>query len=108
MILIDEDYYNTRFPIIGDFDLSKLDDNAKKFYLIEYSVYSSFLYDYLLKHTSIKKSDETLKNSTEYEFPTIEKDEMDLYQYLSIGKLNYFYIRNNIYLNRTRLFNRQN
>ena len=100
MKLIDENFYNTRFPVVSDFDLSKFDDNGKKVYLAEYSLYSSFLYDYLIKHTSIKRSDDTLKNSTIYEFPTISEDDMDLYQYLSIGKLNYFYIRNNIYIER--------
>ncbi len=97
MIYIDERYYLSRFPKT-DYVFENLDNNLKKIFLTRYSIYMNFLYDYLIDKTDIKKFDDNLKNNIKNEFSPIDKENKDMYQFMANGKLEYYYIRNNINL----------
>lgn len=66
--------------------------NEKYFEL--YDIYLDLLYD-ILKESELKKYDDELENSNLH-FNRVDKKNMDMYQSNSIFK--YFYIRNNLYL----------
>ncbi len=97
MIYIDEEYYLSRFPKT-DYDFENLDVDSKKVFLTRYSVYSNFLYEYLINKTKIKEFDDKLKNNKEHEFEAIDDDNKDMYQFMAKNKLEYYYIRNNLNL----------
>lgn len=99
MIYLDEEYYLSRFPKTDDV-FENLDDESKKVFLTRYSVYTNFLYDYLLHKTDIKNHDDEIKNNQEHSFKTVNETKMDMYQFLAKGKLNYYYVRNNLYLSK--------
>lgn len=99
MIYLDEEYYLSRFPKTDDV-FENLDDESKKVFLTRYSVYSNFLYDYLLHKTDIKNHDNEIKDNQEHSFKAVNETKMDMYQFLAKGKLNYYYVRNNLYLNK--------
>ena len=96
---IEVSVYETRFPKNNFLFFDKLTDEEKKEYLLLYSLYSNYLYNYLIQLLNLKEYDNLLKNSDK-NFVVIDDDNKDLYQFLSNGFLNYIYIRNNIYLER--------
>ena len=53
MIYLDEEYYLSRFPKTDDI-FENLDDKSKKVFLTRYSVYTNFLYDFLLQIMMMK------------------------------------------------------
>lgn len=91
--------YNTRFPNNDSFDISNMTIELSKHYLKLYSYYEYLLLQYLNKILSIKKYDNYFKNSI-LKYKTIEESASDVYQRLSRQFLSYFYLRNNLYLNR--------
>ena len=92
--------YETKFPYLNYEFFNNLEN--KEEYLNEYSAYVELLVKYLIKNTSIKEMDDKIKNSKEFicPFEGVEKDNQDLYQYLCSDYLTFFYIRNNIYIER--------
>lgn len=70
------------------------DDNLNDSYFKLYNTYLGLLYD-ILKDNGLMNYDDDLKNSSLH-FNQIEKEDMDMYQSNSIFK--YFYVRNNLYL----------
>ncbi len=100
LIVLNEDIFNTRFPKLETYDYESMNDSDKEYFFKEYSLYTTLLVDYLIKNTSIKKIEELLQNSSNYDIPFIMDNEKDMYQYLCSNKLNYFYVRNNLYLDR--------
>ncbi len=97
MILLDEEYYSTRFPKFNN-GFESLSDNEKNTFLNRYSLYMNYLYNFLITETSIKNHDAFLKNNKNFTIPTVDEKDKDMYQYLSKGFLEYYYIRNNLNL----------
>lgn len=64
-----------------------------------YSLYRKLLTEFIIKRIKLKEYDEKIGNSGLNFRINAEKD-MDLYQYFSKDDLKYFYIRNNIYIER--------
>ena len=60
-------------------------------------IYYHLLYEYINCRISIKKYDDMFLNSN-LNYVKLEEDRMDIYQYVLSDKLNYLYIRNNLYI----------
>ena len=91
--------YETRFPN-GNFDyFNNLSNEDKEDYLNLYSLYSELLYRYIISKLNLKRYDDMIKNSKN-NFKEVNILNMDLYQYLASDYLNFFYIRNNLYIER--------
>lgn len=73
--------------------------NTDEQYLGVYSLYNKLVIDYLDKHLKLSDFDNHFKND-ELNYIKVNDNDMDIYQYLSSGFLNYFYVRNNIHLER--------
>lgn len=80
-------------------DISK---EEKKQYLERFCLYRNMFTKYIIEKINLKEYDEKIKNSNLNIKPNDLKD-MDIYQYFSSELLEYFYIRNNIYLERLSL-----
>lgn len=91
--------YETRFPNSNDLYFKRLTYNQKKEYLNLYSIYLSMMLNYIDSKSLIKKFDDMLLNSN-VKFKPVEEKNMDIYQYCCSSFLMYFYIRNNIYIER--------
>lgn len=96
---IDENWFSLRFPNNNKDVLNNLNSEEKDIYLKLYSTYSCLLTQYLMNKLTLKECDNVLSNY-KIDFPTVSERNMDIYQYLSSNFLKYFYIRNNIYLER--------
>ena len=96
---INLEYFKTKADQSNYTYFDKLSDNAKKNYLILYKLYSDLLYKYLIEKLELKKYDEILINSKNYYEP-VKENKMDIYQFLAKDYLKYFYIRNNLYIER--------
>ena len=70
----------------------------KEEYLNLYSLYMYYFTKYLIKTIRLDQYDESLKNSN-LSFVNIIENQ-DVYQLMNSSLLNYFYIRNNIYLDK--------
>ena len=68
-------------------------------YLALYNTYSNLLIQFMIKKYYLKEVDKELEKRSD-SFPPTDDLNKDLYQHLSIGYLKYFYIRNNIYIER--------
>jgi len=97
--IIDNEDFNSRFPYNDNFDIDEMDENLKNYYLKFYSLYMNLFIKFLIKRTSIGIYDKCLSES-KLNFICIERDNMDIYQKLCADDLKYFYVRNNLYLNR--------
>ena len=74
------------------------DENMQK-YIMAYNAYNNLLVQYFMKNYYLSNVDKEMeKHSNTY--PEIDSSEKDLYQKSSEGYLKYFYIRNNIYIER--------
>ena len=89
--------YQTRFPNNNSEYFNKLGDKAKEGYVALYQKYHGLVLKYLLAKTSLLSFDKSLKNN-EDKFVPVDKANMDLYQFLCSDSLNYFYLRNNLYI----------
>lgn len=96
---IDENWFSLRTPNNNENILTNLSTQKKETYLKLYSIYSYLLNQYLIKKLNLKEYDTILAN-WKINFPVIQENNMDIYQYLSSGLLKYFYLRNNIYIER--------
>ena len=72
--------------------LKELGDN----YILKNNYYN-LLYNYINSKVNLKNYDDSLLNSN-LNYIKLEKDQMDIYQYVFSDKLNYFYIRNDLYI----------
>lgn len=80
-------------------NIKEMTSSEKAEYIKEYSLYRKWFTEYIIKMLNLKEYDEKIKNSGLNLKPNDLKD-MDIYQYFSSDDLSYFYIRNNIYLER--------
>ncbi len=74
-------------------------DEEMKNYLLIYSVYNKLLVEFLIEKYYLKEVDKELEKRKD-SFPEVTSSEKDLYQSLSEGYLKYFYLRNNIHIER--------
>ena len=77
-----------------DIKLFNIDKNINK---EEYLLYRKLFTEYIVEKTNLKKYDEEIEKSN-LNFIPIKESKMDIYQYFSSDILKYFYIRNNLYL----------
>lgn len=68
-------------------------------YLAIYNVYNNLLIQFLIKKFHLLEVDRELEKRSD-SFPEVPSSEKDFYQHLSEGYLKYFYLRNNIYVER--------
>ncbi len=97
--IITEEEYNTRFPNLNNNFIQTLNKNEKEVYFELYSAYSYFFRKYIIDKLNLKDYDEKLANSN-LSYLKVKDENMDIYQDLSKDDLSYFYIRNNLYVER--------
>lgn len=97
--IITETEYGTRFPQNELYNIEDMDQDMKEYFFQLYSLYYHLLIKYVIKKTNLTKYDNHFLNSPLH-YKVVEKENMDIYQSLSSDNLNYFYIRNNVYLDR--------
>ena len=95
---MNETLLSTQFPNQQRF-FEQMSKEEKEEYLQLYEKYYQLFLKYLLEKIPLKDYDELLKES-ELDFKVVSKEEMDIYQYLSSSLFNYFYIHNNVYIER--------
>ena len=80
--------------ICSEFGLDKK-NNINQQYRMQYLVYRKLFTQYIIEKLNLKKYDNEIRESG-LEFLPINELDMDSYQYFSSNILKYFYIRNNI------------
>lgn len=95
---IDEEYLLLERPNIKN-ECNIKNNEEMNNYLIAYNVYNNLLIQFIIKKFNLKKFDSDIEKYEE-RFPIVNDSEKDLYQYSSNGYLKYFYIRNNIHIER--------
>lgn len=95
---IDESTLLLERPNIRENCKIKTDDEMTE-YLILYNTYNNLLIQFLMKEFYLENVDEELKKH-KITFPKLSSDKKDLYQKSSEGFLEYFYLRNNLYIER--------
>ena len=83
---------------IDDLNYNQMNNKQKEEYLNIYSLYMNYFLKFLIKKINLQEYDNLLKVNNPVFIPL--KDNMDIYQLISKNLLEYFYIRNNIYLSR--------
>lgn len=83
---------------VSNFEIEKLNETATQEYLSLSTLYRTLLNEYI-KTICINDFDEAIKNSG-LNFIPIEDENQDFYQYYNNSGLTYYYVRNNIYLER--------
>lgn len=96
-ITIDE--YETRTPNSNNEYFNGLSEQEKWEYLELYSTYSNLLADYLIENYRLKEYDEAICDDS-CSFQKVEEENMDIYQFLTSDKLDYIYVRNNLFIER--------
>ncbi|MCR5230282.1 MAG: hypothetical protein K6D03_09160 [Solobacterium sp.] len=94
--------YLTIFPPTNIKYFLEMESEKRREYLDDVSAYYDLFLQYLIHNTCIKKYDDELRDYKECLFPfeSVSEHDQDIYQYLCNHRLSYFYIRNNIYLER--------
>ena len=77
-----------------NYETLQIDKNVDK---EKYLLYRKLFTEYIIEKLNLKKYDEEIEQSKLNFIPVEEKD-MDIYQYFSCDVLKYFYIRNNLYI----------
>ncbi len=95
---IDEEFLSIERPNIRK-ECNIKSDVEMANYLIAYNTYSNLLIQFLNKKYHLIDVDRELEKKKSI-FPEVPSSEKDLYQHLSEGYLKYFYLRNNIYIER--------
>lgn len=95
---IDEEYLLLERPNIRE-ECNIKNNEEMNNYLAVYNVYSDLLIQFLIKKYHLLDADKELEKRID-SFPEVPSSEKDLYQHLSEGYLKYFYLRNNIYIER--------
>ncbi len=95
---VDEEYLLLERPNIREECNIRTDEDMKN-YLTVYNVYNNLLIQFLCKKYYLIDVDKELEKRKDI-FPEVPSFSKDLYQHLSEGYLKYFYLRNNIYIER--------
>ena len=91
--------YKLRLTNRDEIQIEDMSDKQLKLYLTIYSVYMEWFINLLILKTNIKEMDDEIKKS-KYKFIKIDDEKLDFYQSFSRNYLDYFYLRNNLYLYR--------
>lgn len=81
---------------VSEFDINKLSDTEIQNYLNLSTLYRSLLNEYI-KQLGLGNYEDAVKNS-ELNFIPIKSSDQDFYQYYNNSNLDYYYVRNNIYI----------
>ena len=90
-----------KLGLTTDYFLS-LNDNQKDNYISLYQLYSNLLYQYLIDKLKLNIYDKMIMDARNH-FEPVSVDNMDFYQYLAKDYLKYFYIRNNLHIERLNI-----
>ena len=88
---------NTIFPNNSKISLKELTKKVENNYLKLYFLYRKLFTEFIIEKIDLQKYDEKILNSG-LNFQIVNEHNMDVYQYFSSDILKYFYIRNNIYI----------
>ena len=91
--------FETRIPNGNANYFDGLSNEAKDRYLRLYEIYSDLLYKYMNAKLELSKYDDMIASS-ENGFKPVDPRLWDMYQYLARKYLKFFYIRNNLYIER--------
>lgn len=83
----------------GHIDIEGMEQEKKSEYIEMYNTYRALFTEYIIDKLNLKSYDKKITESN-LRFSQVNDESMDVYQYFSNNELNYFYIRNNIYLNK--------
>lgn len=83
---------------VSEFDINKLPDTEVQNYLNLSTLYRALLNEYI-KQLGLENYENVIKNS-ELNFIPVNSSDQDFYQYYNNSNLEYYYIRNNIYIDR--------
>lgn len=102
MNIITKENFKDIYPNDVNYELVKENKLGKEEELFDnyYKILNNYKYllsVYLIKNTSIKHYDDLLKNNN-LTFSSVEEKDMDFYQSTSYLDLSYFYLRNNLYI----------
>lgn len=85
-----------------DFDIlfkNNMSKDEKNKYLMYYNTYRTLLTKFIIKKFNLKFFESRIEKSN-LKFLTVDENKMDVYQYFSCNELKYFYLRNNVNINR--------
>ena len=88
-----------RTPKSQKYDFSKLTEEQMEYYLNLTSFYYHMLNKYVASKLGLQEYDDMLKNSP-LNFVATTEENMDLYQSVAPDEMSYFYVRNNVYIER--------
>ena len=88
-----------RNPKTQGYDFSKMTEEQMDYYLNLTSYYYHMLNKYVISKLGLQEYDDALKNSP-FNFVATSEENMDLYQSLASDEMSYFYVRNNVYVER--------
>lgn len=97
--LISEEDYRLLDLTSSPYKYDDMPVSARELFLMMYSLYSNYLTQYILRKTSLGSFDQEVGKYKEFAEPVSERNK-DTYQLLAGDMLNYFYVRNNLYLHR--------
>lgn len=96
---IDEEFLLLERPNIRE-ELGIRSDAEMREYLKLYNTYNNLLIQYAMKQYYFGDMDQELSEDYSEKFIPVAEDEKDLYQYSANGYLKYYYLRNNVYVER--------
>ncbi len=96
---IDEDFLLLERPNIRE-ELGIKSDAEMREYLQLYNTYKDLLIQYAMKQYYFGDLDQKISEDYGDTFIPVADDEKDLYQYSANGYLKYYYLRNNVYVER--------
>ena len=97
--VIKKENYRTLWPQYSKLNIDSLDEGSAQHCLMIYSACRYLLTEYLSEKLNLKSFDDRLTNSG-LNYIKVDESAMDVYQHFSRNSLNYFYLRNNLYLER--------
>ncbi len=98
MIYMIDESHKTIFPTVGLNYYNNLEKQDRILYLHLSTIYRTLLNKYI-KYISLQKYDDLILNS-DLDFKKVKNEAKDFYQYYNNAGLNYYYVRNNIYVER--------
>lgn len=96
---INEEELKTIYPNRGVNALINMSDKDKQGFLLKYDLYRKLFSEFIILRLNLKEYDIEVSNS-KLKFKINSESDMDFYQYYSSEELHYFYIRNNIYIDK--------
>ncbi len=99
MKVITKEQIESRFTVQDVSFLENMDEDTLTSYLQLYSYLQILLNVYVSEYLGLERYDAYLEYS-ELKYKKVKEEDMDVYQYLGSSVMQYFYIRNNLFLER--------